>query len=144
MRPKGISFLAFLSFLGALFYGFLATGPLGMIDFASGATPEQRQATDLMSRMVFQGGAVAGILLAVVAVLSLACAIGLWTLQNWGRILTIAFIVLGLLAMVPDLYTALTKFNIESLIVQLIGVGIDVVILAYLFTPRVKDAFGVA
>lgn len=75
-----------------------------------------------------------GISALAIAFLFLVVGLGIWTLRNWARTLTLAFagiwLVLGLFRMFPHP----TSW-------QIIRAATDVVIVAYLFLPDVKRSF---
>ena len=76
-------------------------------------------------------------------VLELASCYGLWMLERWGITLTVAMqmasIPLGLFAIFPGFPES--SMTMGKTLFQLVGVGVAVIILVYLFKPRVKELF---
>lgn len=77
-----------------------------------------------------------GLVVLAQAVLLLAFAYGAWTLQPWGWTLGIVGVVIGLII------NALYILNGSEIGSQIVSIAISAVILYYLFTPAVKQAFG--
>jgi hypothetical protein len=136
-RPTGVTILAVLCFIGA---GFCV---LGALVFLFGGT--------MLSSLGAAGGGgaflaglgmAAAVIFLAIAALYVATGIGLIGLKNWGRILTIVLVALGLLSAAFGLLGALMHFSFGMIIRQLIIAAIDVWILVYLFKPHVKQAFG--
>ena len=69
---------------------------------------------------------------------------GLLKLKNWARIVSIVFAVIGIVGSLPGLFSALGHVVIFTLVVNLIGIGIDALIVWYLLQPDVKKAFAAA
>lgn len=143
-RPTGVTILAVLVFLVTCLYIVAA-----LVFFLGGAALSQlgggpSGATMDMGAMLAGLGAFAGVIMLALAVFSVAVGVGLWKLQNWGRILAIVFIVLGLISALAGVFSAVAEARFGPLLWGLIVVGIDVWILWYLFRPHVKQAFGVS
>ena len=136
-RPTGVTILAVLSFIGAAFF-LLAS--LAM--FIGGGMLSQMGGSAGMGTMLGALGAFAGVILLAFTAYLLAQGIGLFKLKNWGRIMTIICIGLGLLSAAMGVFSSLSPMQLGHLIGQLIVVAIDVWILVYLFKPHVKQAFG--
>ena len=123
-RPTGITILAVLSAIGGVF-GLLAS--LALLGFGAVAGASG------LGGFVF----IAGLLVLVYSVLSLALAYGFWTLKPWAWPLGVAVQGLGIVQAVLQFMN--NSSNVASLV---IGVGIAAFILWYLFQPNVKAAFG--
>jgi hypothetical protein len=84
-----------------------------------------------------------GTLAIVLGVFLLASVYGLWSLQEWGRKLTIWLygisIILGIIAIFPVMPNQ--QFTIANLILQLAGIGIAILIMIYLSKPHIKALF---
>jgi uncharacterized membrane protein (DUF2068 family) len=137
-RPKGVTILAVLAFLLAALtllaaLVFLVGGPL---------LDELRRGATGMDAMVLAMGAKLGVMLLVLAVVYAVAGIGLWKLQNWGRILTIVVVALGFLSAAAGALASIQHWQPGPLIKQLIVVAIDVWIITYLLKQDVKRAFG--
>lgn len=125
-RPTGVTILAVIAAIGGV-VGLLAGAALmGFGGLAVGAG----------------GGFLAGfmtifgLVVLAQAVLLLAFAYGAWTLQPWGWTLGIVGVVIGLII------NALYILNGSEIGSQIVSIAISAVILYYLFTPAVKQAFG--
>ncbi len=73
----------------------------------------------------------------------LAAVYGLWTTQSWARNLTsgiyLAFIPWGLIGIFP-IFPG-TPVSLENTVQQIIGIVIDVMIVAYMAKPAIKLLF---
>jgi hypothetical protein len=131
-RPTGITILAILALIGGIFgiiggLGLIAGGALigGAVGGAEGAA--------------FGGLAfIFGIITLGLAIAYLAFAYGSWGLLAWGWALGV---ILSLANIVWTLVTAVMGGTLIS-ISTIIGVAIPAIILYYLNTPAVKQAFG--
>ena len=144
-RPAGVKFLVVLCVLGAI--GSLASGlvyglTLPFLDTNMKSSPE----TLRLMRFSMVAGTLpwaAGYAL---------CAVGLWRLRNWARILAIVFAVLWLLP--PVIVAAGAIFvlakapNVLGAVIMLIMIflmgAIPAWVLWYLSRPHIKRAFGAA
>jgi hypothetical protein len=140
-RPTGVTILAVLCFIGA---GFAALGAL--LTFVGGAALSALggRGTMGLGMLAGFGAAVFGVFILCLGVIYAVVGYGLWTLQNWGRIVAIVLIALGLVFAALGLLGALVHFRIGVLLWQVIVCAIDVWIITYLLKPHVKQAFGAA
>ena len=140
-RPTGVTILAVLNFFGALFcvlgglVFFVGLGVAGL------AVRGGRVGTGPVALLMGMG-AVGGVICMVAAALSLIIGIGLWKLQNWARVLTIAFTCLGLLFSAFGILTGLLHFHLILAMFRMMFVAMYALILWYMFQPHVKQAFG--
>lgn len=88
---------------------------------------------NLLSRL----GKTLGIGALMIALVYLVVGIGLWTLRNWARVLTLILVTIWLLFGLLSLLRYPTIFHI-------VRVLIDIAILAYLMLPDVKKVFAAA
>ncbi len=137
-RPTGVTILAVLSFLGAALFVLggcvmLALGAAGVAAMAGGRG---------MGGPFAALGAFAGVALLIFAALYIVNGVGLLKLRPWGRLLTIILVAISLAFAVRALLLVVMHLNIALVIWQLIICGIDAWILAYMFKPHVKQAFG--
>jgi uncharacterized membrane protein (DUF2068 family) len=134
-RPTGVTILAILAIIGGLLglFGSLAIFALGGAATVIGAAGAGAHA-------VVGGGLLMGlaVFLLILSVLQLAFGIGAWTLQPWAWTLGVIAQGLSLLGSVAQI---LNGHGIGS---QLFSILIAGLILYYLFTPTVKEAFGKA
>lgn len=84
-----------------------------------------------------------GLMLCILGVFALTSVYGLWSIQEWGRALTIkiavASMVLSFVSIVP--LWPNQEFTIANTVVQVIGIGISVRIINYFSHQRIKDIF---
>lgn len=143
-RPTGVTIIAILCFLGAA----LCVG-VALLAFAGGAFVASMLAnTPGASGMAGSIGAIVGVFVLFFAVLYAATGYGLWALQNWGRIIAIVLVALGLifglLGLVPILTHMGGAYGMGSIVGAAIRIAISAWILWYLLQPHVKKAFGAA
>jgi hypothetical protein len=139
-RPTGVTILAVLEFLGAGLFaliGLLLLVGFGLLGGAAGQAGESGGMAFLMGL-----GAVAGVLFLVLALIPLVVGIGLWKLKNWARILVIVFSILGVLSNLAGAVVPLMVGEPVSAVSSIIGLGVNGLILWYMFQPHVKEAFG--
>jgi hypothetical protein len=70
--------------------------------------------------------------------------VGIGLKLNWARILVIVFSGLGVLSNLLGLIGGLTAGEVVSMASGVVGLGINVLVLWYMFQPHVKQAFGAA
>lgn len=141
-RPIGVTILAVLEFLTAgacILIGLLLLVGGGMMGAMAGGS----DASGMMN-MLGALGAVAGVVVIVLSAIPLLVGIGLWKLKNWARILVIVFSCLGVLSNLIGLLGGLTAGEMFSVGSSVVGLGINVLIIWYMFQPHVKQAFAAA
>jgi hypothetical protein len=140
-RPTGVTILAVLEFLFAglcILIGLLLMVGFGLLGGAVGQAGEDGSGMALLMGL----GAVAGVVFLVVALIPLIIGIGLWKLKNWARILVIVFSILGVLSNLAGAVIPLTTGEPVSAVSSIIGLGVNGLIIWYMFQPHVKEAFG--
>ena len=84
-----------------------------------------------------------GVLFSALGVFLLVAVYGLWSFQAWGKTLAIwlaiVSILLGILAILPILPDQ--KFTVGNTILQIIGIGVNLIIIRYLRQERVAALF---
>lgn len=84
-----------------------------------------------------------GIIATILGFLLLASVYGLWTIQQWGRSLSfwiyIVEIPLGVLMIFP-VFSGM-PMNAGNTLLQLVGIAIDLVVIAYLASPEIREFF---
>lgn len=132
-RPKGITVLAVLYFLGAVFILVSRTITLSRIPVSQ----------DLPSDVAIAPGQLAFLVaLALLAVCILGwLGLGLWRLRNWARHVTIVVQACALIASSIRVLGALVDGSVFEFFNSLLGCLIAVWIFWYLFQPGVKKAF---
>ncbi len=130
--PLGVKIISILTYISA------AILLIGGIVLIAGSAAIAGFLVQIMPILVSVGASlfiVLGIVLIAFAVLDFFIARGLWKLQNWARIVTIVFSVLGILS-------ALNVILGGQIFNGLINLIINGVIVWYLgFNARVKQAF---
>ncbi len=135
-RPTGVTILAVVAFI---FAGLAVLCALGLM-FLGGMIAQMIESSG-MGAMLAGVGAFAGIVLLIAAVLYFLVGFGLWKLKNWGRILTIVFVALGLISAALGLFSSLAPFQAGVFAWQLFVCLLDIWIILYLLKPHVKQAF---
>ncbi len=139
-RPVGVTILAVLEFISAGF--FILLGLLLLVGGGVlGALGGGGEASGYMAAVAAMG-AVAGVVVLILSVIPLAIGIGLWKLRNWARIVAIVFSGLGVLSNLLGVIGGVTAGEMFSLSSSVIGLGINILVLWYMFQPHVKQAFG--
>jgi len=90
------------------------------------------------------GGLVAafGVIFLLIGALYAITGYGLWALKNWGRIITIVLMTLGLIFGLLGLVAVFSNFTAGMVVGQVVRLVICAWILWYLLQPNVKQAFG--
>ncbi len=142
-RPTGVTILAVLDFLGAALFLLLAAVFVLGFSLLGSVAGQSGDAGGEAGMAVLMGlGAAAGVIFFVIALISLVVGIGLWKLKNWARILTIVFSVLGVLSNLAGTAIPLLTGDPVSAVSSVIGLGVNGLILWYMFQPHVREAFG--
>ena len=137
-RPTGVTIIAILSFLGAA-----ACIMLGLFSFVGGAVIAKMLAN--MPGMSALGGSIVaalGVVFLLIGALYAITGYGLWALKNWGRVIMIVLMALGLVFGLLGLVAVFSNFTAGAIVMQVIRLAICAWILWYLFQPNVKQAFG--
>jgi hypothetical protein len=146
-RPTGVTIIAILYFLNAavtILAGLALLGIGSVAGLAAGGgkagAPEGAAAIGFLVGL----GVVGAVICFIFAALPLATGIGLWKLKNWGRVIAIVLGVIWACFQALGLLGSLMHFEIFSMMVGLIMLGLNVWIILYLMKPHVKAAFGAA
>lgn len=132
MRPLGITLIGLYQILrgavGVLF-------ALGLLLASSLAAKLASLAAEgnAVGRLLQGFGRLAGVGILVFALLHILAGYGLFKMQNWGRLLTVLFSAIGLVALLPVIMVA------HGL--PLILGAINAVTIVYLVSPPVKRVF---
>jgi Predicted membrane protein (DUF2127) len=144
-RPTGVTVLAVLLYIGA---GLLVLGAIGtfvggaFVGSMIGSSSKQAGGGATGAGLGAAIGAVVGVFLLVGAVLNATCGYGLWSLKEWGRMLTIVLTAIGLVMAVFSLFVSMIHFHIFGLFFLMVRIAIGGLIIWYLSQPQVKAAFG--
>ena len=139
MRPTGLTLIAVYHYLAAAFLGLQACGL-----FVGGKVISMLGGADavLLPRTGFLIGVVGGTIFLVLALLHVLAGYGVWSMQNWGRILAIILAVISLLFAVPGLVLTAMTMHVFIGSYRILRIGISLVIIWYLLKPEVKALFG--
>ena len=86
-------------------------------------------------------GVVGGIFFLVFALVYVVAAWGIWTMREWGRILSIVMAVISLFFSLPGLFLMAMSMNLFLGGYRVLRLGISVLIIWYLMQPQIKVAF---
>lgn len=133
MSDTGIKLIAVLHWLRALAY---LVGGLAILGFAHlSARMIAAVANDTpLDRIVSGFGKTLGIGAVVIALIWLVLGIGIWSLKNWARVVTLVLAGLSLLYQLFMVMSFHTGWHILRVLV-------DAAIVVYLMMPDVKKAF---
>jgi len=135
-RPTGVTILAVLCFV---FAGLALLAALALM-FMGGMLGQMVESSG-MGTMLAGAGAIVGVVVLIGAALYFLVGFGLWKLKNWGRILAIVFVALGLIGAALGLFSSLSPFQAGVFGWQLFICLLDIWIIIYLLKPHVKQAF---
>jgi len=139
-RPIGVSILAVLYFFAVASYLLLLilsfASPQTLSDLLTSISPG-----DAGPSMLLNMGRGISVYFAVMVVVIGGVAWGMWMLRNWSRWFTIVITAISLGATVVGLASLAGNFTVLGATLQLVRIGLCVLILWYLFTPGVRDAF---
>jgi hypothetical protein len=138
-RPTGVTILAVLYFLGAAFMGLAG---LGFLVGGSAIAAAAAKSAGPGAALFAAGGAIIGGFFLAIALLDLALGVGFIKLQNWARVIAIVLTGIGLLFGLFGLMSVMTHMLVFQMVFQLLVVGLEIWIVAYLSKPDVKQAFG--
>ena len=139
MRPTGVSLIAVYHYLAAAFLGLLGCGlfvggkVLSMLGGAEGI---------VLPRAGFLIGVVGGTIFLVFALVHLLAGYGVWSMQNWGRVLAIILAAVSLVFALPGILMMAMMMHMFLGGFRIIRVVISVLIIWYLLRPEVKALFG--
>jgi uncharacterized membrane protein (DUF2068 family) len=137
-RPVGVTVLALFNFLCAAF--FLMLGML--MALGMGAAGMSKDLAAGAGAMLAGLGVVGAVIFFAVAALYAVMGWGLWTLQNWARIIVLVFAFIGLAFGALGVMGSLLHFEIVTLVLQMVPLAVNALIAWYLMQPHVKQAFG--
>jgi hypothetical protein len=132
-RPVGVTILAVLAIIGGI--ALLCLGGVALLGSSaiSGAVAASGQATTVSAGALQVSGGIS----AVLGVLYLVLGVGLLQLRGWAWMLGVGLSIVSLVAGVVEI--AVKYSTISN---QIVGMIFSIIILVYLFTPKVRAAFG--
>ena len=144
-RPFGVTLLAILMIIGGILSLVAAFG-----SFALSAVINVQEIMDQIGQEIPQGiieaipafFAVIGIVFLILAVIAFLIAYGYLKGRGWSWTLSVVLLVISIV--LDFIGFAASGFNAAGLVGLIIGIAIPVIILVYLFQPRVKAWFGKA
>ncbi len=77
----------------------------------------------------------------LVAAIATLIGMGLWWLRNWARWMAIASAVAGIVALMPDVSSAVVEFRVGKLAWCALGTIVRVMVVWYLFQAPVAETF---
>ncbi len=126
-KPLGITATAVYSVFCGLIYL-----PVGLLLLVASQVPESSSLS-----LPF------GICMCALGVFMLATVYGLWSLQEWGRTLSVWLsgisVILGVISIFP--IWPQQQFTVSNAVLQLVGIGICVIIITYLSKQDIKSLF---
>ena len=96
----------------------------------------------LLPRTGFLIGVVGGTIFLASALLHVLAGYGVWSMQNWGRVLAIILAVISLLFALPGLLLTAMMMHVFFGGSRILRIVISVLIIWYLLKPEVKGLFG--
>jgi len=133
-KPTGVVILAILCWAGAAFLLLPSLALFFGSSFIAAMIGHQ------FGPIAAFAGVAAGAFLLVMAAVMAVIGWGLWTLQEWARILMIIFQGIGLALGILGMF-ALAFFHPVGMIFRLVRIAINGVIIWYLLQPDVVAAF---
>jgi hypothetical protein len=133
-KPTGVVILAILSWIFAAFLLIPALALFLGSSFIASMIGNQ------FGPLAAFAGVIGGAFFLVGALVTAVIGWGLWTLQEWARILTIIFQGIGLVLSILALF-ALAIFHPFGMIFRLVRITIHGLIIWYLMQPEVVAAF---
>lgn len=133
-KPVGIVILAILCWASAAFLLLPSLALFFGSSFIAAMVGQQ------FGPLAAFAGVAAGAFLLVMAMVTAVIGWGLWTLQEWARILTIIFQGIGLALSVLSLF-ALAFLHPVGIVFRLVRITIHGLIIWYLLQPEVVAAF---
>ena len=131
-KPTGVTLIAVLYWIGACALIMLGVGILAASQiFAGMANPGWG--------WVLAMGKIGAIILIGFGGAAGFVGWGLWSMEEWARIVAIVLACLGIVASLPGFFLL---HGVMLMPIRLVRLAINVAIIWYLFQPQVKRAFG--
>lgn len=139
MRPTGVTLIALYHYLAAV----ILTG-FGVSLFVGGKFISMLGGGDsgMLPKAGFLIGVVGGVFCLALALLYAIAGFGVWSMREWGRILSIVMAVISLVFAVPGLLlTVMTMHVFFFGGLRILRIAISVLVIWYLMQPQVKAVF---
>jgi hypothetical protein len=140
-RPTGVTVLAILLFIGSGLLVLLGVGSFlggAFIGSMVGARAQEHGAGAGIGAFI---GGLIGIFFLIGAALNAICGFGLWSLKEWGRMLTIVLTAIGVALGLLSFFLSMLHFHIFGIFFIMVRLAIGGLIIWYLSQPEVKAAF---
>jgi hypothetical protein len=141
MRPTGVVLIALYHFLSALFLVLLAISLVvgGSVLAGMFGASKFGPATGLgLGLMV---GVLGGVFFLVFALVAAIAGWGMWSMREWGRILSIVLAVISLIFSLPGLLMMGLHLQLFFGTYRLFRIAISILIIWYLVQPQIKALF---
>ncbi len=141
MRPAGVVLIALFHFLSALFLVVFAISLIiggSVLGAITGGA--MTGSVDGLSIGILVG-VLGGLFFGALALIAAVAGYGVWTLREWGRILSIVLAVIGLLFSFPGLLMLGLHMNLFLGTYRLFRIAIGILIIWYLMQPQIKVLF---
>jgi len=141
-RPFGIAILAVLNFLAGFLALLLGITLLGFGALLSAATLSGATQNPQIETFLAAIGALAGVIVLILAIIILLIGRGLWKGSNWARILIMIFLVLGVLSNAWSIVQGVQlSIALTALAVPIVSLLIGIFFLYYLTRSNVTAFF---
>ncbi len=141
MRPTGVTLIALYHFLSALFLvlfaSFLAVGGTVLASLFSASRFGSATGWGLGVLV----GMLGGVFFLFFALVAAIAGWGLWSMREWGRILSIVLAVISLLFSLPGLLMMGLHLHLFFGTYRLFRIAISILIIWYLVQPQIKVLF---
>ncbi len=141
MRPTGVVLIALYHLISALFLVFLAVSLVvggSVLGAMFGAGHENTMGGLNIGLLIGMVGAVFFVVLALIAAVA---GYGIWSLREWGRILSIGLAAISLLFSLPGLFFMGLHLSLFFGGFRLFRIAISVLIIWYLMQPQIRVLF---
>ena len=141
MRPTGIVLIALYHFGSALFLVCLAVSLVIGGSFVGAMFGAGHENAIGGLSIGFLIGIVGAVFFVVFALIAAVAGYGIWSLREWGRILSIGLAVIALLFSLPGLFLMGLHLSLFFGGFRLFRIAIGVFIIWYLMQPRIRVLF---
>jgi hypothetical protein len=141
MRPTGIALIALYHFVSALFLVLLAVSLVvggSVLGAMFGAGHENAIGGLNIGLLIGMVGAVFFVFFALIVAVA---GYGIWSLREWGRILSLGLAAISLLLSLPGLFFMGLHLSLFFGGLRLFRIAISVLIIWYLMQPQIRALF---
>jgi hypothetical protein len=141
MRPTGVVLIALYHFLSALFLVlfaiFLAVGGTVL----AGIFGASRFGSAAGAGLGLMVGMLGGVFFLAFAVVAAIAGWGVWSMREWGRLLSIVLAVISLIFSLPGLLMMGLHLHLFFGTYRLFRIAISILVIWYLVQPQIKALF---